>query len=62
MFRCSLYADDVALFIKPSPQEIDTVKLVLNIFAKASGLHTNLNKTEIYPIRCDNMVLAQVIS
>lgn len=49
-FRCSLYANDVALFVKPSPQEIDAVRSILNIFSQASGLHANLEKTEIYPI------------
>jgi hypothetical protein len=61
-FRCSLYADDIALFVKPDPIEIDAVKRVLNLFAQASGLHTNLNKTEIYPIRCDTTDLTHVIT
>ena len=39
--RLSLYADDVALFIKPAT-ELLTTKGILNIFGEASGLHTNL--------------------
>jgi hypothetical protein len=43
-FQCSLYADDVILFIHPTTQEATTVKEILTIFSTASGLHTNLAK------------------
>jgi hypothetical protein len=50
-FRMSLYADDVAVFITPTVQDLITMKHILNLFGEASGLITNLDKTEFYPIR-----------
>ena len=37
-FQCSLYADDVILFIQPIVQEAITVKQILHVFGEASGL------------------------
>jgi hypothetical protein len=56
-FRMSLYADDVVVFIKPSEYELIITNLILKTFAEASGLVTNLNKTEFFPIHCDNVDL-----
>lgn len=56
-FRSSLYADDVAIFIKPDQLELQALKKILNAFGNCSGLHVNLQKTEIYPISCDNVNL-----
>lgn len=50
--RLSIYADDVALFIKPVEEELLLTKEILDIFGKASGLVTNFNKSSIIPIRC----------
>jgi hypothetical protein len=49
-FQCSLYADDVILFIRPTTQEATVVKEILAIFGKATGLRTNLAKCSITPI------------
>jgi hypothetical protein len=51
-FRTSLYADDAAIFIQPSPQEFRVTTSILQIFAEASGLITNLSKTKVFPIQC----------
>lgn len=51
-FRVSLYADDAAVFIKPSVQDLMITNCILNIFQEASGLVTNMSKTEYYPIWC----------
>jgi hypothetical protein len=56
-FRVSLYADDAALFIKPSKHDVEVSDSILSIFAEASGLITNINKTEYYPIRCQSVNL-----
>ena len=40
--RVSLYADDVALFIRPSPEDLSTTKEILQLFGEASGLRTNM--------------------
>jgi hypothetical protein len=60
--RVSLYADDAALFISPSAQDLQTTNCILQIFAEASRLNTNLTKTEYYPIRCDEICLDDFIS
>jgi hypothetical protein len=56
--RLSLFADDVALFIKPATEELLTTKGILNIFDEASGLHTNLSKSSLIHIACEEDVLA----
>jgi hypothetical protein len=43
-FRVSLYADDAAVFINPSSQDLYTTMLILRIFGQASGLVTNMEK------------------
>ena len=48
----SLYADDVALFIKPAEVEMSLTMEILNKFGEASGLQTNLQKSCAIPIRC----------
>lgn len=40
--RLSLYADDVALFIRPEEADLQLTKNLLKIFGEASGLQTNL--------------------
>jgi hypothetical protein len=47
----SLYADDVDLFFHPRENEIHTVLGILNLFAEALGLKTNIQKSMVYPIR-----------
>jgi hypothetical protein len=54
----SLYADDVALFLKPYEADINLVLDLLRLFGKASGLHTNVQKSNVLPIRCDDQTLA----
>jgi hypothetical protein len=48
----SLYADDVVVFLRLVAEEWGITNAILQIFAQASGLITNLNKTELYPIQC----------
>lgn len=60
-FRMSLYADDAAVFIQPTAQGWEATKLILSIFDKATELTTSMEKTELYPIRCDGINLQQVI-
>nr|AAO38020.1 hypothetical protein [Oryza sativa Japonica Group]AAT81747.1 hypothetical protein [Oryza sativa Japonica Group]ABF97422.1 retrotransposon protein, putative, LINE subclass [Oryza sativa Japonica Group] len=54
-FRCSLYDDDVAIFVKPTKQDLDMLCQILISFARAYGLHTNIKKTEIFPIACEGV-------
>jgi hypothetical protein len=58
--RLSLYADDVALFISPNEEELQVTREILNIFGSASGLHTNLHKSNIIPINCEDSSILTV--
>ncbi|KAL6613961.1 hypothetical protein ACP70R_036231 [Stipagrostis hirtigluma subsp. patula] len=57
-FRASIYADDAAVFIRPNNSDIQVLLAILNLFGNATGLYTNLEKTEIYPIRCEESDIA----
>lgn len=48
--RCSLYADDAALFTNPDRNELRHIAQILHLFGECSGLKVNLAKTEIFPI------------
>jgi hypothetical protein len=58
--RISLYADDVALFIKPYEEEINMTMAILIKFGDASGLQTNLQKSCVIPIRYEQLVVDSV--
>lgn len=60
-FQMSLYADDVTLFITPKLWDIKVARKILDIFGLASGLMTNMVKTEFYPIRCSGLNLSEVL-
>jgi hypothetical protein len=61
-FQCSLYGDDVILFIRLTVQEATAVKEILRIFGEASGLQTNLAKCSITPIFGGEDVLEQIVA
>jgi hypothetical protein len=54
-FRASLYADDVALFINPTMQDVQGLCDILEGFGCATGLITNLAKSSIMPISCGDI-------
>lgn len=58
--RISLYADDVALFIRPVEDDMNLTLAVLEKFGTASGLLTNLQKSCVIPIRCDQQELESI--
>ena len=58
--RLSLYADDVALFIHPDEADLQLTKSLLEVFGNASGLHTNLHKSNVIPIKCDRDIIEVV--
>lgn len=58
--RMSLYVDDVVLFTSPNIHDISLIKAVLQKFGHASGIHTNLMKSAILPIRCNEAVVQQI--
>jgi hypothetical protein len=59
--RCSLYADDVALFIKPTTGEVAATKAILQVFGEVSGLVVNLTKSQAIPIRCDGISIDTIL-
>lgn len=61
-FRMSLYADDAALFMNPKREEVTEVMHLLSTFGAASGLITNMTKSAVFPICCDNVDIAAVMT
>ena len=49
--RVSLYADDAAVFVGPATEDLKAITRILEVFGDATGLKTNLSKTEIFPRR-----------
>jgi exonuclease III len=60
--RISLYADDAGIFANPMKDELSAISSILELFGKSSGLVTNLAKSEIFPVRCDNINLQDILS
>jgi hypothetical protein len=50
--RASLYADNLVAFIVPLEQDVRAVGEILQLFAGASGLHTNVGKCQFTQIQC----------
>ena len=57
----SLYADDVAIFLQPNAADINLSLQLLDLFGEASGLRTNVQKSNVLPIHCaeENLALIQ---
>lgn len=58
--RASIYAADLVIFLKPSPQDFAHTRRILDMFAGASSLTTNYDKCTITPIRCIDEAIAAV--
>ena len=50
--RESIYADDLVLFLAPTALDCACIRQLLDLFAGASGLVTNVAKCTITPICC----------
>ena len=57
-----MYADDVVVFLSPVQQDLLITTTILEIFAGASGLKTNMSKCMISPIQCDLEATVTLIS
>lgn len=57
----SIYADKVALFIRPSVQDLIAVREALRVFGEALGLKINYRKSEAILIRGDGMDEQRVV-
>jgi hypothetical protein len=49
--KCSLYADDAAIFSAPTANDLSRLSRILHTFGECSDLTINMAKTEIFPIR-----------
>ena len=58
--RISLYADDVAIFLRPAAADINLTLQLLQLFGDASGLKTNVQKSNVLPIQCSEVDLATI--
>jgi retron-type reverse transcriptase len=56
-WRTSMYADDAAIFIDPKIEDVEALKIIFQAFGSFSGLHINLEKSSVHPIRCENVDL-----
>jgi hypothetical protein len=55
----SLYMDDLVVLLAPTQLDLLCIRHILELFAGASGLVTNVEKCIVTPIRCSNeMVVA----
>ena len=57
----SLYADDAAIFLNPTKDDIAATQVVLQAFGNISGLHINMDKSSVHPIRCEDIDLDHVL-
>jgi hypothetical protein len=60
--RASFYADDAALFVNPTAEDVSAVFSLLDFFGNVSGLRINLEKCTAYPIRCEEVDTQQLLA
>lgn len=46
-FRMSIYADDTAIFIKPTVMDVRNLDRLLHLFGEVTGLRTDMLKTSV---------------
>jgi hypothetical protein len=59
--RASFYADDAALFVNPSKEDITAIQHLLQLFGSASGLCTNIEKCVAYAVACDDSEVPTIL-
>ncbi len=59
--QISMYADDAVIFINPTRNDVATFANILHRFGTATGLVTNLQKSQVAAIRCGNIDLEEVL-
>jgi hypothetical protein len=57
-----MYADDAVIFLKPTSVDVDNLKRILLNFDDVTGLQTNLQKTSVTPISCNDIDLDFVLA
>jgi hypothetical protein len=56
-----LYANDATIFVSPTTQDITRLKSILDVFGQASGLLTNLLKSDVFLITYKNAQLELIM-
>ena len=59
--RISLFADDAAIFLNPTTEEVQAVRNILCSFGTVSGLITNMEKSAVYPVRYEELDLQHIL-
>ncbi|WVZ58821.1 hypothetical protein U9M48_009050 [Paspalum notatum var. saurae] len=59
--RVSMYADDAAIFLKPTKRDITTLMSLLVKFRDTFGLMVNAQKSTVVPIRCEGLDLEEIL-
>ena len=59
--RTSMYADDATIFLRPIKEEVTALKHLLQLFGEVTGLRTNIHKSSVVPIRCENLDLDDIL-
>lgn len=59
--RASLYADDLIVFLSPTETDLRCIRAILDLFADASGLFTNMEKCSFLPIHCTEADMVTVL-
>lgn len=62
MVRTSLYVDDAAVFKEPINADIGNFAGILKGSDEVTGLFKNSHKSLVAPIRCDHIILDQILS
>jgi hypothetical protein len=57
----SLYADDAAMFLRPIATDVANLQELLTQFGQATGMCTNIQKSEIVPISCNEINIPLVL-
>ncbi|KAF0912004.1 hypothetical protein E2562_012812 [Oryza meyeriana var. granulata] len=60
--RTSLYANDAAIFIRPTTQDMRNLARILSLFGEVTGLRTNMEKSQEAPICCTNLDLGAILT
>jgi hypothetical protein len=61
-YHASLYADDVIMFVSPTPADMHLTMEIFSLFKGALGLGYNMGKCQVVSIRCSEVHVAQAIT
>jgi hypothetical protein len=57
----SLYVDNVVLFMRPIPSDVSNLNYLLEQFGHVSCLCTNIQKSQVFLIRCEALNIPEVL-